>query len=120
MRLTTTRRPVDGVMQGPGAQWFFFFFLGGGGAGVAEHGAFERSGWAHFDNEASSVMDEIFRRADAFVFGRRTYEIFAGSWGNMGRSGRQPDLDRVEHPAQVRGTDHSLRPELGEHDSPLR
>src|SRR5207237_5332780 len=41
----------------------------------------KRGGWAHFDNEASTVMDEIYQRADAFLFGRRTYEIFAGSWG---------------------------------------
>ena len=69
--MTTTQVSVDGVMQGPGAPV----------ASVAERGAFERSGWAHFDNEAGSVMDEIFRRADAFVFGRRTYELFAGYWG---------------------------------------
>ena len=30
--------------------------------------------------------------------------------GNVGRSGRQPDLDGVEHAAQVRGIDHTLRP----------
>ena len=36
---------------------------------------------AHFDNEASTIMDEIYQRADAFLLGRRTYEIFAGSWG---------------------------------------
>ena len=77
---TTTQVSVDGVMQGPGAPV----------ASVAERGAFERSGWAHFDNEAGSVMDEIFRRADAFVFGRRTYEIFAGSWGTWDDPGDSP------------------------------
>jgi dihydrofolate reductase len=70
MKLTTTTQvSVDGVMQGPG------------GPGEDERGVFERGGWAHFDNEAGTVMDEIFQRADAFLFGRRTYEIFAGSWG---------------------------------------
>jgi dihydrofolate reductase len=72
MKLTsTTQVSVDGVMQGPGAPV----------AGVAERGVFERHGWAHFDDEAATVMDEIFQRADAFLFGRRTYEIFAASWG---------------------------------------
>jgi dihydrofolate reductase len=70
MKLTTTAQvSVDGVMQGPG------------GPDEDERGVFERGGWAHFDNEAGTAMDEIYQRADAFLFGRRTYEIFAGSWG---------------------------------------
>ena len=69
MKLTTTTQvSVDGVMQGPGAR-------------DDELGVFERRGWAHFDNEAGMVMDEIFQRADAFLFGRRTYEHFADTWG---------------------------------------
>jgi dihydrofolate reductase len=46
-------------------------------------GGFERGGWAIplFDNEAATFLDQVFQRADAFLFGRRTYEIFAGSWG---------------------------------------
>src|SRR5437016_2484963 len=35
-------------------------------------------------------MDEIFQRADAFLFGRRTYEIFAGSWGAWPDPGDDP------------------------------
>jgi dihydrofolate reductase len=35
-------------------------------------------------------MDEIFQRADAFLFGRRTYEIFARSWGTWDDPGASP------------------------------
>src|SRR5512143_2017251 len=81
MRLTTTTQvSVDGVMEGPGKPV----------PGVAERGAFERSGWAHFDSEAGRVMDEIYQRADAFLFGRLTYEIFAGSWGTWDDPGDSP------------------------------
>jgi dihydrofolate reductase len=75
---TTTQISVDGVMQGPG------------GPEEDERGRFERGGWAHFDNESGKVMDEIFRRADAFLFGRRTYEIFARSWGAWPDPGDSP------------------------------
>ena len=79
MRLTTTAQvSVDGVMQGPG------------GPEEDERGVFERGGWAHFDNEAGTVMDEIYQRADAFLFGRRTYEVFAGSWGTWDDPGDSP------------------------------
>jgi dihydrofolate reductase len=72
MKLTTTTHvSVDGVMQGLGAQ------------DEDRRGGFERGGWAIplFDDEAATVMNQVFQRADAFLFGRRTYEIFAGSWG---------------------------------------
>ena len=72
MKLTTvTHVSVDGVMQGLG------------GADEDRRGGFERGGWAIplFSGEAATFLDEAFQRADAFLFGRRTYEIFAGSWG---------------------------------------
>jgi dihydrofolate reductase len=79
MKLTTTAQvSVDGVMQGPG------------GPEEDERGRFERGGWAHFDDEGSAVMDEIYRRADAFLFGRRTYEAFARSWGTWDDPGDSP------------------------------
>ncbi len=72
MKLTTiTNVSVDGVMQGLG------------GPDEDCRGGFERGGWALplFDNEAETILGQVYQRADAFLFGRRTYEIFAGSWG---------------------------------------
>ena len=73
MKLTTTTQvSVDGVMQG------------NGGLHVEDRRrGFERGGWARplFDNEAMTFVDQLYQRADAFLFGRRTYEIFAGYRG---------------------------------------
>jgi dihydrofolate reductase len=72
MNLTTiTNVSVDGVMQGLG------------GPDEDRSGGFERGGWALplFDNEAATFVNQVYQRADAFLFGRRTYEIFAGYWG---------------------------------------
>jgi dihydrofolate reductase len=72
MKLTTiTHVTIDGVMQGLG------------GSDEDRRGGFERGGWALplFDDEAATFLDQVFQRADAFLFGRRTYEIFASSWG---------------------------------------
>jgi dihydrofolate reductase len=78
MKLTTvTNVSVDGVMQGLG------------GPDEDRRGGFERGGWALplFDNEAETLLAEVYQRADAFLFGRRTYEIFAGYWGVRADSG---------------------------------
>src|SRR5262250_445720 len=72
MKLTTmTQVTVDGVMQGNGP------------ADVDRGNGFERSGWAMGagDNETRALITQTYQRADAFLFGRRTYELFAGSWG---------------------------------------
>ena len=74
MKLTTfTNVSVDGVMQGLG------------GADEDRRGGFERGGWALplVDDEVATVLNQVYQSADAFLFGRRTYEIFAGSWGVM-------------------------------------
>jgi dihydrofolate reductase len=111
MKLTTTTFvSVDGVMQGIG------------GPDEDRSGGFERGGWTvpHFDNETATFVNQVYRRADAFLLGRRTYEIFTGSWGAMADPGRQPQRSDLEHAAQVRGIDHTHRPAVGEHDRPLR
>jgi dihydrofolate reductase len=72
MKLTTnTQVSVDGVMQ-----------ANGGRHAILDPGM-ERGGWARplFDSESMAFVNEFYQRADAFLFGRRTYELFAGYWG---------------------------------------
>jgi dihydrofolate reductase len=37
----------------------------------------------HFDSEAMTFVEQTYQRADAFLFGRWTYDFFAGYWGAM-------------------------------------
>ena len=73
MKLTTmTQVTVDGVMQG-----------NGGASDEDRRNGFERGGWAlgAGDDETMTSINQTYQRADAFLFGRRTYELFAGYWG---------------------------------------
>ena len=71
--ITNTQVTVDGVVQG------------NGGRDENRSGGFERGGWARplFDSQAVTFVDHFYQRADAFLFGRRTYDLFAGYWGVM-------------------------------------
>jgi hypothetical protein len=54
-----------------------------GGPDEDRSGGFERGGWIvpHYDNETATFIHQVYGRAEASLLGRRTYEIFAGSWG---------------------------------------
>jgi dihydrofolate reductase len=83
MKLTTvTNVSLDGVTQGH--RRIDVGTRGEGGVpGEDGSDGFERFGWGPplLDDEAYSFIGQTFQRADAFLLGRRTYEIFAGSWG---------------------------------------
>jgi dihydrofolate reductase len=82
MKLTTnTNVSVDGVMQGLG------------GPEEDRRAGFERGGWAmpYFDEETAALTGQVYQRADAFLFGRRTYEVFADSWGTGSWGANQGD-----------------------------
>jgi dihydrofolate reductase len=75
MKLTTmTQVTIDGVTQG-----------NGGASDEDRRNGFERGGWAlgAGDDETRAFITRTYQRADAFLFGRRTYELFAGYWGSI-------------------------------------
>jgi dihydrofolate reductase len=82
MKLTTmTQVTLDGVMQG-----------NGGASDDDRRNGFERGGWARGagDDETRTFITQTYQRAEAFLFGRRTYELFAGSWGSIDQMRAHP------------------------------
>lgn len=61
---------LDGVMQAPGAP------------DEDPEGGFEHGGWQmpYFDEVAGAAVSDGMAEADAFLLGRKTYEIFAAYW----------------------------------------
>jgi dihydrofolate reductase len=71
MRLTLTMFvTLDGVVQAPG------------GRDEDPSGGFEHGGWLvpYADDDMVQAMAGFFAEADAFLLGRRTYEVFAAFW----------------------------------------
>ncbi|QZZ19635.1 dihydrofolate reductase family protein [Leptothermofonsia sichuanensis E412] len=66
----TTFLTLDGVMQAAG------------GPSEDTTGDFPHGGWLvpHADEEMGKTMDDIFSKAEAFLLGRTTYDIFAAYW----------------------------------------
>jgi dihydrofolate reductase len=85
---------LDGVVQS------------GGGPDEDREGGFQHGGWQHDHDEAAAVLQdghiggeivgEWESRTEALLLGRRTYEIFARSWGvwDENAEGLQGELTR--------------------------
>ena len=112
---------LDGVSQGPGSP------------DEDTSDGFKRGGWfvPHLDEEFDRLVGTWLGEADAFLFGRRTYQNFARDWPKMTDHpfagilnglpkyvASQPDQGRVEpdrdpvrrHPRPGRRTEAAARP----------
>jgi dihydrofolate reductase len=72
MRITISEFiSLDGVVQAPG------------GAEEDTDGGFRHGGWSmpFFDPEVmGAAIDEVAKRTEALLYGRRTFEVMAGAW----------------------------------------
>ncbi len=66
----TTFLSLDGVMQAPG------------GPNEDRSGNFRHGGWLvpYFADDMGQIVVDAFAHADAFLLGRKTYDIFAAHW----------------------------------------
>jgi dihydrofolate reductase len=74
MKLTTTTFvSLDGVAQGPG------------GPDEDRRDGFALGGWVipFVDEEFGARISEVFGHGDAFLFGRKTYELMSAFWPNV-------------------------------------
>ncbi|MDI3408114.1 dihydrofolate reductase family protein [Streptomyces cavernicola] len=85
---------LDGVSQGPGAP------------DEDTSGGFTRGGWfvPHLDEEFEQLAADWLGRADALLFGRRTYENFARDWPAM--AGLHPLADTMNGLPKYVASDH--------------
>ena len=96
MRLTATMFvTVDGVIQSPG------------GPEEDRAGGFALGGWLapYFNEELGAYMESVFTQVDAFLLGRKTYDIFAGYWPHQSGDPISDGLNRLPKHVVTHRTD---------------
>jgi dihydrofolate reductase len=76
---------IDGVLQAPG------------GAEEDREAGFPHGGWQVplFDEECGAYVGEGFSRIEGLLLGRKTYDIFAGFWPQVGDDHENADAARA-------------------------
>jgi dihydrofolate reductase len=75
---------LDGVIQAPGQRH------------EDTDGGFQHGGWSmrYFDADSmGSAIGEAMQKTDAYIFGRRTWQVSAAAWPQ--RAGKDPFADRL-------------------------
>lgn len=75
---------LDGVIQAPGQRQ------------EDTDGGFQHGGWSmrYFDADSmGTALDKAMQKTEAFVFGRRTWQVSAAAWPQ--RAGQDPFADRL-------------------------
>lgn len=94
---------VDGVVQAPGL------------ADEDRSGGFEHGGWVppYFDADMGRTLVEHITRADAMLFGRKTYETFVGYWPHVGEDDHDGPIASQLNSAPKYVVSTTLREPLG-------
>lgn len=98
---------LDGVMQGPG------------GPDEDRDGAFEHGGWVvPFIDDLLAPADQEVGGLAALLLGRKTYDVFAASWPQVGDDNAV--AAKIQRASEIRGVADAGEAGVAQHDRAYR